>query len=315
MNRSVYRIDTRLFLVALALPIFATAILSQSMFEKINDFDGDGKADFAITRSEGAQKIWYLWQTTAGFRAVHWGINFDPAVAGDYDGDGRTDIAVARLASSFPVKLDYYVLSSQTNSLIFTSVESTAGPQWSQFPQDFDGDGKTDAGLAMGEGQRIVYRSSSNGTHINLSFQGDGVVRIGDMDGDVNCEVASFVLATSTVTIRNPATSVTQTFNFGIFNDRFVPADFDGDGKGDLTIFRPSTGDWWWIRSSDSVVNVLHWGVNGDIAVPADYDGDNKTDQAVYRRLDPNGIYYVNGSQSGFQAFVWGISSDLPVVY
>ena len=299
-----------------SLLLVARSVSAESMFEKINDFDGDGRADFAVTRSEGNQKIWYLWQTSAGLRIVHWGINSDNIVGGDYDGDGRTDLAVARLTSSFPVTLDYYILSSQTDSLMFSSVTSTAGPQWFQFQQDYDGDGKTDPGIAMGEALRIVYRSSSNGSIVNLLYEGaNGAIRIGDMDGDVNCEVASRLLSTSTVTIRNPATSVTRTFHFGLFNDRFVPADFDGDGKGDLTIFRPTTGDWWWIRSSDNVVNVLHWGVDQDIAVPADYDGDNKTDQAVYRRSSPNGIFYVNGSQSGFQTFVWGVPSDLPVVY
>ena len=310
-------ISGHLALAFFSLVLFASSVIAQSMFEKINDFDGDGRADFAVTRGEGNQKIWYLWQTTAGVRIVHWGLNSDNVVAGDYDGDGRTDLAVARLSSSSPVTLDYYILSSQTNSLMISSVTSTAGPQWFQFPQDYDGDGKTDAGVVMGEAFRIVYKSSSTGAIVNLLYDisANGAIRIGDMDGDVNCEVASVLLSTSTVTIRNPVTSVTRAFHFGLFNDRFVPADFDGDGKGDLTIFRPSTGDWWWIRSSDSVVNVVHWGLDQDIPVPADYDGDNKTDQAVYRRSSPNGIFYVNGSQSGFQAFVWGLTGDLPVVY
>jgi hypothetical protein len=284
------------------------------MFTRINDFDGDGRADFAVTRPVGDQKIWYLWQSTAGFKAVHWGINHDWNVSGDYDGDGRTDLAVARLSSSFPVTLDYYILSSHTNSLILRPVTSPF-PQWFQFPQDYDGDGKTDPGIVSAEVGRIVYRGSSSDSTVHLTYQGEQAIRIGDMDGDGNSEVASFVSATSTVTTRNPATSVTSQFHFGAANDRFVPADFDGDGKGDLTIFRPSTGDWWWIRSSDSVVNVVHWGIDQDIPVPADYDGDGRTDQAIYRRTSPNGIFYVNGSQTGFQAFAWGIPGDLPVVY
>ena len=309
MTRSI---SARLFFILLlASPAFA-----QSMFEKINDFDGDGKADFAITREEGNQKIWYLWQTTAGFRAVHWGTNFDNIVAGDYDGDGRSDLAIARFVHPFPPKLDYYILSSQTNSLILNPVTSSGGPSWFQFPQDYDGDGKTDPGVLDSETRRITFRSSATGSATILIYSGgDFALRIGDMDGDANCEIVSVVLATSMVTTRNPSTSTGQQFFFGIPNDRYVPADFDGDGKGDLTIFRPSNGDWWWIRSSDSVVNVLHWGTTNDITVPADYDGDNKTDHAVYRRELVNSVYYIRGSQAGFQAFTWGLPVDLPVVY
>src|SRR5690349_24696684 len=29
------------------------------------------------------------------------------------------------------------------------------------------------------------------------------------------------------------------------------PFDFDGDGKTDISIFRPSAGEWWYLRSSD----------------------------------------------------------------
>jgi hypothetical protein len=40
--------------------------------------------------------IWYLLNSTEGFRAVQWGISSDEPVPGDYDGDGRHDIAVFR---------------------------------------------------------------------------------------------------------------------------------------------------------------------------------------------------------------------------
>src|SRR5688500_13419017 len=314
MTEYISQKASRLFFSFASLLIFSAGVSAQSMFEKINDFDGDGKADFAITRDEPPYTVWYLWQSTGGYKQLAWGTNFDNIVAGDYDGDGRTDFAVARLVNPFPVTLDYYVLSSQTGSMMMKTVTSTAGPQWFQFQQDFDGDGKTDPGIVQGETQRIAYlRSTTNAIETRL-FTGQGAVRIGDIDGDANCEIVG-VSGTNLVTITNPANGNTRSLHWGISEDRFVPADFDGDGIGDLTIFRPSTGDWWWIRSSDNVVNAFHWGATGDIPVPADYDGDNRTDHAVYRRASPNSIYYVNGSQTGFQAFVWGISSDLPVVY
>ncbi|HUR96570.1 MAG TPA: M36 family metallopeptidase, partial [Pyrinomonadaceae bacterium] len=59
-------------------------------------------------------------------------------------------------------------------------------------------------------------------------------------------------------------------------------ADFDGDGKTDLSVFRPSEGNWYLNRSTAGF-QALHWGSAGDVLVPGDYDGDGKTDTAIFR--------------------------------
>ena len=93
-------------------------------------------------------------------------------------------------------------------------------------------------------------------------------------------------------------------------------ADFDGDRKSDITIYRPSNGSWWILRSSTNftAAAVYQWGVSTDIPVPGDYDGDGKTDLAVYR--PSNGIWYVLRSSTNFTAaavYQWGVSTDIPV--
>ncbi len=59
-------------------------------------------------------------------------------------------------------------------------------------------------------------------------------------------------------------------------------ADFDGDGKSDISVFRPSNGFWYVMKSSGGHLSI-QWGQKNDRLVPGDYDGDGKTDMAVYR--------------------------------
>ncbi len=91
-----------------------------------------------------------------------------------------------------------------------------------------------------------------------------------------------------------------------------APADFDGDGRTDLSVFRPSNGRWYIIRSSDQGYREFHWGVAGDIPAPKDYDGDGKTDIAVFRPSE--GFWYIiNSSDNTIRTQWWGQDGDVPV--
>jgi hypothetical protein len=299
-------------LLAIVVTFLSSLTVPASMFDKVTDFDGDGKADYAVTRNVGGQKIWYLSRSTAGFAALAWGIDSDTVVAGDYDGDGRTDIAVARLVNPGGGMIGYrtYYLASSNGAVGTADIEAiniigSGGPS----NQDYDGDGRTDAAMFQWHSiGNIAYRNSSSGT-VSSQNMTWFLVRVGDLNGDNSADVASY----------NPGSgelfTPSGTVRWGVPGDRFVAADFDGDNKGDIAIFRQSSGDWWWIRTSDFVVNAAHWGVDGDIPVQADYDGDSRTDLAVYRPASPQSIFYVYGSTTGFSAIGFGVASDAPVAY
>ena len=89
-----------------------------------------------------------------------------------------------------------------------------------------------------------------------------------------------------------------------------ITADFDGDGKADVMIYRPSSGVWYGLSSISNYASgpIIQWGLPTDVPVAADYNGDGRADFAIY--CPSTGGWWI----LGVGAYTWGVPGDFPVL-
>ena len=87
-------------------------------------------------------------------------------------------------------------------------------------------------------------------------------------------------------------------------------ADFDGDTKTDISVFRPDTGVWYVQKSNGTGYIIQTFGLGTAVPTPADYDADGKTDHAVFRPSD--GTWHILTKAGFYSARSFGTSGDIP---
>jgi hypothetical protein len=158
------------------------------------------------------------------------------------------------------------------------------------------------AAFTLNWGDGVTAQGFSPQTHTYTYLNQNYLLQVTSHENDGSTDCSQIPLD-----FQNPVT-----LQWGLPGDVPVVADFDGDGKSDYIVWRPSNGTWYITLSSTGATIIKQWGLSGDIPVAADFDGDGKADFAVWRPSDGN--WYIVPSSTGVAYTVqWGLSGDTPV--
>jgi uncharacterized delta-60 repeat protein len=256
-----------------------------------NSFDGDGQvitniSGHDVPRAMSAQpdgKIIVAGMAapdynvnTANFGLVRY--NANGSLDTTFDGDGKVSTSLGNSTSA------YDVLVQRNGKIVAGGFMLNPNSGQDITLARYLPNGALDTSFS-GDGVAVTDIANNNDVAYSLALQADGKILAGGTSGN------NFIVAR--------------------YNAGGVPIfDFDGDAKTDISIFRPSNGQWWLNRSTAGGYSIA-FGNSSDKITPADFTGDGKTDIAFWRLS--TGEWFVIRSEDGtYFSHPFGASGDIP---
>lgn len=253
---------------------------------RIARLNSDGTLDNSFNPNNGANNALYALDLQSDGKILIGGdfTEFNNSSAqqriGRLNPDGSLDTSFAVIANktvnSIRIQPDGKILVGGSFSMIGASASNSIAR--------LNSDGAIDSG----------FSASTTETVSSINLQSDGKILIGGSFTEVND-----VSRISVARLLNAAAPLKTMF------------DYDGDGRSDVSVFRPSTNRWYVLKSSNLTVAENTFGLSGDVATPADYDGDGKTDIGIFRPSTGDWWYLSSINNVQIQTH-WGASGDMP---
>ena len=242
----------------------------------------------------------------------------DVPVQYDYNGDGSTDLVAYRFNTA-----EYFGRMSNNSTLDFQygagaaslPVSGTYGTTGTFIYADFRSNtGKWVVALPQAGGLTTTFGLAGIDIPTPAAFDGNGVTELAYFRpaSTVATDADSFTVMGPRGVYRASFTN-TALARFGFTyraGDVPAPADYDGIGKDEFAIYRPSTGQFFILKTPDvytpstwsirTVTLNLPGGPNvNDVPASEDYDGNGKVDPTVYR--PSNSTFYLIHTSTGIQ--------------
>jgi hypothetical protein len=279
-------------------------------------FTGSTLNEFSVWRPDFG--TWFVVRQDGAPFVQQWGLPDDVPIAANFNGDSLLDMVVWR-----PSEGNWYLCDWNGSGACST----TEVVQWGlpgDFPLsgDFDGDGLTDLS---------VWRPSEGRWYVrDIGTRQWGLPEDVPLTADFNSDeradyvvyrpsTGSWFVLYSSFEGDQPDSSATLIRQWGLPGDHPFAGDYDNDGRPDLVVWRPETGNWFICPSASDYAcptsgTSRQFGLPGDIPVAGDFDADGINDLAVWRPGEGN-WYYVASSTGQTSVRQWGLPGDVPTGY